>query len=55
MPPPASLPPCPSCSAPSPRWLEFTSTINKVPSFQCLACGHLWVVEPLTPASDAKI
>jgi hypothetical protein len=48
---PVSLPPCPNCANPAPRWLEFTSTINKIDTFQCLACGQVWTVGPTPPAA----
>jgi|KBSMisStandDraft_5_1062788.scaffolds.fasta_scaffold61531_4 Zn ribbon nucleic-acid-binding protein len=35
-------PPCPKCSAPNTRWLEFTSVMNHTNAFQCVACGHAW-------------
>jgi Zn ribbon nucleic-acid-binding protein len=43
------VPPCPKCSAPNARWLEFTSRTNKINAFQCVACGYAWE-EPLQTA-----
>jgi hypothetical protein len=43
---PLALPPCPHCSAPHPRYLAFTSDVNKADTYQCIACGHVWVQGP---------
>jgi rubredoxin len=42
-------PPCPRCSAPDAHWLQFTSNTNNANTFQCSACGHLWVDLPPAP------
>jgi predicted RNA-binding Zn-ribbon protein involved in translation (DUF1610 family) len=46
---PDLVPPCPQCGQPHPRWLEFTSTKYDADTFQCLACGKVWIAaEPRT-------
>ncbi len=50
---PTVMPPCPKCSAPNTRWLEFTSLTNKTNAFQCVACGYLWQTPGMSSASTS--
>lgn len=43
-----TLPQCPQCGNPQVRWLEWTSTVNGIDAFQCLACGHVWTAPRAT-------
>ena len=44
---------CPKCFAPRTRWLAFTSLASQANAFQCMACGHLFVMSRSLPAEPA--
>jgi hypothetical protein len=45
---------CPKCSAPNPRYLAFTSNMNKADTYQCIACGLIWT-QPSSDKSETQV
>ena len=46
-------PSCPHCWHSQGKWLQFTSSLNDVNYFQCMACGHVWTAPKKIEARQA--